>query len=229
MILNLGGEFTDCEGRDKHGQPMLLYSSQDVGYGLEPHCIEMLLDHGASVTARTNFGETCLHLFLDWLRFPVETSEKHSLLLLVKAGADVYATDHCGISVSDVANRRKRNRYAYKRDLWDEILTECSHDFTAIHERHQELKEVSDSEEEAFDNEERVPDSEFGVSDSVKHESMMEEQDCELDGEEFDNPESICGIIVEAADIQCNNLSPVENGSPLPGVMEQTLHANIWS
>lgn len=236
MILNLGGEFINYEGRDKYGQTMLLYSSQGVGDGLEPHCIKMLLDHGASVTARNNFGETCLHLALYWLRFPVETLEKDSLLLLVKAGADVYAKDYSGISVSDVANRRERNGYAYWRDLWDEVLTECGYDPTAVHERDQELEEVSDSEEEVFDSEEgvsdseeRVSDSEERVSDSVKHESMIEEQDCELDGQDFNNPESTCGIIMGAADIQCNNSSLVEKGLLLPGVMEETLDANIWS
>lgn len=228
MILNLGGEFVNYEGRDKYGQTLLLYSSMGFGYGLQPHCIKMLLDHGASVTATNNFGETCLHLALDWLRFPEKTSEKDSLLLLVKAGADVYATDYSGISVSDVANKRERIRGAYTRDLWNEVLTECGYDPTAVHERDQELEEVSDSGEEVFDSEEGVSGSEEGVSDSVKHESMIEEQDCELDGQDFNDPESTCGIIMEAADIQCNNSSPVENGLLLPGVMKETLDANIW-
>lgn len=229
MILNLGGEFINYEGRDKYGQTMLLHSSLGLGHTLSPHCIKMLLDHGASVTARNNAGETCLHLALDGILFPVETSEKDSLLLLVKAGADVYATDYSGISVSDVANIRERNKGAYRRDLWDEVLTECGYDPTAVHERDQELEEASDSEEEVFDSEEGVSDCEERVSDSVKHESMIEEQDCELDGQDFNNTESTCGIIMEAADIQCHNSSPVENGSPLPGVMEETLDANIWS
>ena len=157
MILNLSGEFINYEGRDKYGRTMLLYSSQGVRYSLNPHCSKILLDRGASVTARNNYGETCLHLALEWIRFPVNTSEKDSLLLLVKAGADVYATDYSGKSVSDVANistfsDRKRNRSIYRIDLWDEVLTECGYDPAAVHEQDQELEEVSDNEEEVFDS-----------------------------------------------------------------------------
>lgn len=225
MILNLGGEFINYEGRDKYGRTMLLYSSQGVGYSLNPHCIKILLDRGASVTARNNYGETCLHLALEWIRFPVNTSEKDSILLLVKAGADVYATDYSGISVSDVANistfsDRKRNRGTYRIDLWDEVFTECGYDPAAVHGQDQELEEVSDSEEEVFDSEE-------GVSDSVEHESMIDEQDCEMDGQDFKNTESTCVIIMEDANIQCNNSSPIEDGLKLSGVMEETLDANI--
>lgn len=167
----------------------------------------MLLDHGASVTARDNYGNTCLHHALDTLRYPEKTSEKDSLLLLVKAGADVYATDYSGISVSHVANMTSRNihapiedRTAYKRYLWHEVLTECGYDPTTVHEQYQDLEEVSDSEEEVFNSGE-------GVSDSVEHESMIGEQDCDLDGQDFSYPESTCGIFMEAADIQRNNSS----------------------
>lgn len=84
------------------------------------------------------------------------------------------------------------------------------------------MEEVSDSEDEVSDREE-------GVSDSVKHESMIEEQDCEMDGQDFKNTESTIGTIMEDTNIQCNNSSPIEDGLQLPGVMEETLDANIWS
>lgn len=102
MILKLGGEFINYEGRNKNGETLLQLSSKGLGPGLQPHLIKTLLDHKASVTARNNFEETCLHLALKNLRNPGDISEQDSLLLLVKAGADFYATDYRGISVSDV-------------------------------------------------------------------------------------------------------------------------------
>lgn len=122
MILNLGGEFVNYEGKVKYGRTMLLYSSQGFGQGLYPDCIKILLDRGASVMARNNWGETYLHLALRSIRIPESSLEKDSLLLLVKAGADVYATDYHGISVSDVVNTsdsvdRRKDLGTYRRDL----------------------------------------------------------------------------------------------------------------
>lgn len=202
MILNLGGEFINYEGRNKNGETLLLLSSLGLASGLQSPFIKMLLDHGASVKARDNLGKTCLHLALSSLRNPEKTSEKDSLLLLVKAGADVYATDYSGISVSNQTSHWP-DISAYRRNLWDEVLTECGYDPTTVREQYQDLEVVSDSEEEVFNSEE-------GVSASVEHESMIGEQDCELDGQDFSNPESTRGIIMEVADIQRKNSSPID-------------------
>lgn len=173
MILNLGGEFINYEGKDKYGRTMLLFSSQSLEYALKPHFIKVLLDRGASVMARNIFGQTCLHLVLESIRFPEINSDKVSVSLLVKAGADVYAKDKNGMSVSDVAYTpffvgRSYNLGTYRRHLWDEILTECGYDPAAFHGQFQELEEVFDSEEEFSGSDER--------------EWMIEEQDCEMDG-----------------------------------------------
>lgn len=63
-----------------------------------------------------------MHLALGSIRRPEKSSEKDSLLLLVKPGADVYATDYRGVSVSDVAKNssswgRRFKVGTYRRDL----------------------------------------------------------------------------------------------------------------
>lgn len=233
MILNLGGEFVNYEGKVKYGRTMLLYSSQGFGQGLNPRCIKILLDRGASVMARNNWGETCLHLALRSIRIPESSLEKDSVLLLVKAGADVYATDYHGISVSDVANTsdsvdRRKDLGTYRRDLWDEVLTECGFDPAAVHGQFQELEQVYSIKEEVSDVKE-VSDGEEEVSDSDERESMIEEQDSEMDGQDSKDTENTCDIIMEDDNIQYNSSSPVEDGLQLPGVMEETLDADIWS
>lgn len=213
MILNLGEEFVNYEGKDNDGHNMLLFSSVGCGYGLNPDFIKILFDRGASVMARGNRGESCLHLALQLVRCPEKSSEKDSLLLLVKAGADVYATDYSGMSVSYVAInssdwKRGFNLGAYRRDLWDEVLTECGYDPASVHGRVQELEEVSDSDE---------------------RESMIEEQDYKMDRQDFKDTENTSVIITKDAKIQYTSSSPVGDGLQLPGVMEETLDANIWS
>lgn len=205
---------------------MLLYSSQGFGQGLNPDCIKILLDRGASVMARNNWGETYLHLALRSIRIPESSLEKDSLLLLVKAGADVYATDYHGISVSDVVNTsdsvdRRKDLGTYRRDLWDEVFTECGYDPAAVHGQFQELEQVYSIKEEVSDIKE--------FSDSDERESMIEEQDSEMDGQDFKYTENTCDIIMEDDNIQYNSSSPVEDGLQLPRVMEETLDADIWS
>lgn len=58
---------------------------------------------------------------------------------------------------------------------------------------------------------------------------MIEEQDSEMDGQDFKDTENTCHIIMEDDNIQYNSSSPVEDGLQLPGVMEETLDADIWS
>lgn len=62
----------------------------------------------------------------------------------------------------------------YWRDLWDEVLTECGYDPTAVHGQFQELVEFFDSEE-VSDGEKEVSDGEEEVSDTDEQESMIEE------------------------------------------------------
>lgn len=71
-------------------------------------------------------------------------------------------------------------------------------------------------------------DSKEEISDSDERESIIEEQDYEMDGQDFNNTDNNYGIITDDANIQYISLSPVGDGFQLPGVMEETLDANIW-
>lgn len=58
---------------------------------------------------------------------------------------------------------------------------------------------------------------------------MIEEQDSEMEGQNFKDTENTCDIIMEDDNIQYTSSSPVEDGLQLPGMMEETLDADIWS
>lgn len=134
MVLNLGGEFINCENRDEAGHTLLLLCAEGYGCGIDSQCIKALLDRGASIKARDNRGWTCLHCAMSAINCPGRRdSEKVSVLLMVKAGANVYATDDNGISVSHMAYTpndwdRFCNLGSYRGELWDEVLTECGYD-----------------------------------------------------------------------------------------------------
>lgn len=98
----------------------------------------LLLSRGANCQARDLDGSTCLHLVLQGKRNPngdiyfprfanIVTSEYNGeirdiLVLLITAGADVYITDHDGLTPSDVAFDFKNLRE------WHDALIECGFD-----------------------------------------------------------------------------------------------------
>lgn len=104
--------------------------------------IALLLCRGADVSRRDQVGNNCLHLAMDY--FPlVAPSQVHSkgeyariirqhlelediLMLLVTAGADVYAIDDFGISISEVAINRGHQK------LWETVLTSCGYDIDEV-------------------------------------------------------------------------------------------------
>lgn len=221
MFLNLGGEFINFECRDSWGKTMLLRCSVGNGYGLNPYNIKLLIDRGANVMARDIEGNTCLHLAIKSVRSRGRVLDKTSLLFMVKAGADVYATNHYGYSVSDIAytsigTYRSSNLGTYVGDLWDEVLTECGYDAARFRE----------------DFRRRHPDElaqELGqASDSDERELMSQEQDSEIAGHDSDNTEKPCHVPMEDAYFQCNSSSPPGDGLNLSGI-EEIFGANVWS
>lgn len=215
MILNLGGEFINYEGEEVDGETMLLLCARGFGRGPNSHTIKLLLDRGARVTARDSEGWTCLHYALDSIRDPGNVSEKGSLLLMIKAGADVYATDHYGKSVSDVAYNSHLydkifNLGTYRGDLWDEVLTECGYDAAWFRE---EFRRREDSRRrhpayyhrlvqelrQAFNIDERNP--------------TTEEQNPEIGGQDLGNNEESSNVVMRDAGIYRNSSSPQETVS----------------
>lgn len=96
---------------------------------MNAHCIKSLLDRGANVRAKDNYKSTCLHLALESCR-GVRPICKDTLLLLVQAGADVYATDKDFNSVSDIAycGSPYYKDISYAGHVWEYVLTACGYD-----------------------------------------------------------------------------------------------------
>lgn len=123
----MSAEFINLEDTlDERGRTSLLLCSWGGGKGVNPQCIKFLLDRGADVTAKDIYGYTCLHNVLrriwDHSRC---TTVKEVLVILIQAGADVYATTYDGKSVSDIAYTINS-----ARGIWDEALSACGYDST---------------------------------------------------------------------------------------------------
>lgn len=95
--------------------------------------IRLLVERGADVAARNALGRSCLHYFLAG-NYPLMDMEE-SLIYLFKAGADVHALDHLGMTVSKVAYSRPRFG-SYIGDVWDVALTKCGYDVQSFRRHH---------------------------------------------------------------------------------------------
>ena len=86
----------------------------------------LFLKNGASVQERGHDGTTCLHAFFTGSIDPPSQQDWHdSLNFLIDKGADVYAEDNFGRSVSHVAYSRScrdEEPWSYRGDLWDAVL-----------------------------------------------------------------------------------------------------------
>ncbi len=86
----------------------------------------LFLKNGASVQERGHDGTTCLHAFFTGSVDPPSQQDWHdSLNFLIDKGADVYAEDNFGWSVSHVAYSRScrdEEPWSYRGDLWDAVL-----------------------------------------------------------------------------------------------------------
>jgi hypothetical protein len=90
----------------------------------------LLLERGADISARDRSGDTCLSVVLQLLRdmtkdkFSAYQEEefKDILMCMITAGADVYASDQGGMTVSQTAC------IFGQEELWREVLAECGYD-----------------------------------------------------------------------------------------------------
>lgn len=127
MLLDLGNPFFSLEMHldDYATTPLLYLCSGMVEY---PYGIQALLTRGASTTARNSGGETCLHVYKS-LRFILEYEQlmysQVALLLLIDYGADVFAENKYGVSVSDDKYSRDSTDArgsSCEGDIWDSVL-----------------------------------------------------------------------------------------------------------
>jgi hypothetical protein len=114
--------------------------------------IALLLCRGADVSRRAEEGSNCLHLAMS---YPALVVHSHSqirqhlelediLMLLVTAGADVYAIDDFGISVSELAIS-----YGHKK-LWETVLKSCGYDIDEVIETIDSVEGHSSSVDRMF-------------------------------------------------------------------------------
>jgi len=148
MAIQYWGSLLDLEQRDRYDQTVLLIAIlNSYEPGLTPPChfveisfeqTNLLLDHGASPLAKDVTGLTCLHLVFQSSYFSGtyqrETYRPHRLLTklvirLIKAGADVFATDKYRQSPSDEALEG-----GYERS-WREALAECGYSPQEVYEK----------------------------------------------------------------------------------------------
>jgi hypothetical protein len=90
--------------------------------------IFLLLQRGADIRITNHYGDTCLHIILGsrharWISDRCYREElKDILMCMVTAGADVFASNRKGETISQAAC------WNGHVDLWREVLGECGYD-----------------------------------------------------------------------------------------------------
>ncbi|KAI0434841.1 hypothetical protein F5Y09DRAFT_337237 [Xylaria sp. FL1042] len=103
--------------------------------------ISLFLELGADITMRDSLGRSCLHICFRHLRH-LDVITLDGVIHLLNNGADPYARDNEGVSVSEVAYE---NRSLYSRnymgsmlgDIWDYALHSCGYDIAEFRRHHQ--------------------------------------------------------------------------------------------
>ncbi|KAI8626900.1 ankyrin [Xylariaceae sp. FL1651] len=143
--VGLGRLFVDINDPLPTGMPPLLHSSTGFSGDRAVEGLCILLDAGANINVRDDQGQSCLHRCLRnvWVPLKSKWITKHVdiLQLLVMRGADVYARDHLGQSVCEVAYSDKDFQYgkrgSYIGDLWDYVLHSCGYDIAEFRRNNQ--------------------------------------------------------------------------------------------
>ncbi|KAK3986778.1 hypothetical protein QBC44DRAFT_361321 [Cladorrhinum sp. PSN332] len=130
--------------RDGLGQTPLLLACANWTYGSSEKVLPFLIsERGANVTDADYNGRGCLHLclqdwppcfdfssYLPWTLLEVAQKEASALIFLIQKGANVYAKDDKGRSVSHMVYSQSRfdTTGSYRRDLWDFVLIVCGYE-----------------------------------------------------------------------------------------------------
>jgi len=141
-IFDFAAHFVDLQERGNLGLTPFLSACMAGNETLDPEnsfeslrnikVLSLFLENGASVHDRDVHGATCLHqVFINQNKPPSEEDWHDSLKFLIDKGADVYAEDYRGRSVSHVAYSGScwdDDCGSYRGDLWDAVLDACGYD-----------------------------------------------------------------------------------------------------
>ncbi|KAI0540429.1 ankyrin repeat-containing domain protein [Xylaria digitata] len=111
-------------------EPLLL-ACRAFNYDDIAERVRRFLDAGANVHLRNNSGQSCLHICLQNARTHLKASHDlirsqfHAIKLLIERGADVYAVDKFGKSVSGSVYADMISGFA--GGLWDSVLQSCGY------------------------------------------------------------------------------------------------------
>ena len=130
QMLDIGHAFIDLEDRDDQGRTILLqYLSSECLEFPGRSIVRLLFAKGADLQARDSQGNSCLHLCIGsfWDSCSAPSNRLMTLLTLIQGGADVFARNSNGESVSDVASNCKLliENCSYWEDLWAAALVKC--------------------------------------------------------------------------------------------------------
>lgn len=127
--------FADCQISMKGWNPFLL-TCQGAYFTVEKFGI--LLQRGASVYDRDDYGNTCLHKCLQGIHRRIYVGNvshaRDGLMYLIQRGADVFAENEPGESVSHAAYNivyttdEEPHHRAFREDVWDCVLANCGYD-----------------------------------------------------------------------------------------------------
>lgn len=145
---------------DSTGSTSLLRCScvSDPGGGIDPQCLKFLLDRGANVKARDVYGRTSLHLVVGATYRPHQINAiRTSLIHLIHAGADFYATMNDRGSVSDIAYCELVGGTKISMGgVFEEALSACGYDAMSFREDFCRCNNaVIEDREECFDSDVR--------------------------------------------------------------------------
>ena len=191
ILLDHGSEFinTDCE---IPFSSFLTYLLRFDKWTVES--IRLLIRRGAEPGLYVQPWGGCLPLAIYGSHMESPKGLRDALILLITNGADVYAKDRSGRSVTDIAYDAKTKWWGdnyYKQlnddlrlgDIWTEALAACGYDAEEVIYKSLQMAEVSDSDGYMDEDED-----EYDISED-EDEDNDSDADVDEDEDEYDNSE----------------------------------------
>lgn len=144
----------------------------------------------------------CLHKAIHGTPLGRQHELTEALILLVKWGADVYARDNSGRTVSEIACRKKTkwynrswldirycrrtvNRDLRLKEIWMEVLSECGYDPEEVISASVRVEELSDNYTDTLsDLDEETNSSTFNYSEGDNDTTSDEEEESDVSAED---------------------------------------------